>query len=109
MEGKISLIFSLENFRVSNMIPSADRVRNDMKAYEKRFYERYLSNGFKICDCKICQQLELKFMIKADKDPNDYKHLHESYLNKKISQEKIKKKNGIYQNHTIVIHNNLVQ
>jgi hypothetical protein len=45
-------------------------------------------------------------MIKDDRDPADFKHLHESYLNRKLQAEKIKKRNSLYQNHTIIFHNN---
>ena len=30
--------------------PSADRIHKDMKAYENKFYERYLSQGYKLCE-----------------------------------------------------------
>lgn len=76
-----------------------------MKAYEKKFYERYLSSGYKLCECPTCETLELKFMIFNDRDPLDYKYLHEQYLQKKINKDSIVRKDGIYQNNTIIFLN----
>lgn len=87
------------------MIPSAARIVKDMKSQEKKFYERFLSSGYKLCECQICQKLELKFLIKEDNDPNDFIEMHREYLNKKINRENIPMKEGVYQNHTIILLN----
>mmetsp|Transcript_24218 Transcript_24218/g.21509 ORF Transcript_24218/g.21509 Transcript_24218/m.21509 type:complete len:81 (+) Transcript_24218:236-478(+) len=76
-----------------------------MKAFEEKFYERYLSNGYKLCACDICAKLVMKFLIKEDKDPNDFYGLHYEYLKKKASNDKIELKGEIYQNHTIIFLN----
>jgi len=87
------------------MLPSAQRIIKDMKCFENKFYERYLSNGYKLCECSICNKLLLKFMIKEDRDCNEYQSLHELYLNKKLCQERIQTNEGLYQNHTIIFLN----
>jgi hypothetical protein len=92
-------------WRQKHLLPSAQRIRRDMKVFEKKFYERYLSNGYKLWDWPVCLNMELKFLIKEDRDPMDFKHLHEKYLQKKLRKEKISRKGGIYQNHTIIFLN----
>lgn len=47
----------------------------------------------------------LKFLIKADRDPDDFQDLHNKYLQRKINKEKIKMVNDMYQNHTIIFIN----
>lgn len=91
--------------RQKHMLPSSQRIRRDMKAQEKKFYERYLSSGYKLCECQTCDTLEMRFMIQEDRDPDDYKYMHQKYLEKKINKENITRKNGLYQNHTIIFVN----
>lgn len=43
----------IKTLRQNNMLPSAGRIIKDMKAYEKRFYERFLSSGYKLCECQV--------------------------------------------------------
>lgn len=76
-----------------------------MKAFEKKFYERYLSAGYKLWECPTCETLELKFMIRNERDSSEFITLHEKYLQRKIDKENIQNQNGIYQNHTIVFLN----
>jgi hypothetical protein len=38
----------IKTLRQKHLIPSASRIRKDMKAFEKKFYERYLSAGYKL-------------------------------------------------------------
>lgn len=85
------------------MLPSAERIRKDMKAYEKKFYERYLSQGYKICECPTCKTLSLKFMITENGNPQDYWKLHSAYLQRKQSKGHVVMKDGLYQNQTVVI------
>ena len=93
--------------RQEALIPSAERINIDMRAAEKKYYERYLSEGYKPCECDACETLELRFLIKNERDPADYKNLHQNYLKEKIQTEKIKKVNNLYQNHTIIIVRNV--
>jgi hypothetical protein len=41
---------SLNSSDIPVIYPSAERVRRDMKAFEHKFYERYLSDGYKLCE-----------------------------------------------------------
>ena len=91
--------------RQKYMLPSAGRIVKDMKHFENKFYERFLWNGYKFCECSICNKLLLKFMIKEDRDCNEYHDLHKDYLNRKLIKEGIKKVDGVYQNHTIIFVN----
>lgn len=91
--------------RLNQFLPTGARIRRDMKAFEKKFYERYLSSGYKLCECQVCDTLELKFLIRSESDPDDFQDLHDKYLQRKISKEKIKIENELYQNHTIIFVN----
>jgi len=95
----------IKTLRQKHLLPSAQRIRRDMKLFEKRFYERYLSSGYKLWECPTCETLELKFMICEDRDPMDFINLHEKYLQNKIQKENVTNKNGLYQNQTIIFVN----
>lgn len=83
-------------------MPKPSWIIADAKTTEAHFYQKYLDSGYRVCECKICQCLELPFLIKKGHQWKDFENYHIKYfhqLNKLFDFKQVK---GMYMNYLFV-------